>query len=447
MKKLNKLLIVLFFLLTSAHCFAKNYVFFVHGLASNSKSTFSNMEQSLKYASAKYSKDDYEYAYYNYGTGDDSLNTHDFADGLDEYMDNYLLDKGFNEDKDKISIIAHSQGGIVSLIWLNNSFNKQYRNNYSKNIDTYITLASPIWGTSIVIVPLQTVLQKFFGNIEIREMLWDSETVRLVRDEFSPHGSEFRKFLASKNVVNIGSNAKGYPNVGGFSRYLDDDIAVPITSSNMNHFYVDDRDTIYEDEELIDELQYNQVSKFYVTKALHTTISKGVWRFAQGIAKLPKSCKTDEYCNHNSFEYIWKSLFKIPVKQLDEKIDKKTNSFVIDIELELDSTDITPDDFEFNFKSASGRSIASKELRVKRIYDRDNDQYYRSNGKSLSFVYAGRLLKAKNNKYTKELIMTIRNKGNRFLSKKFKLKVRPQHSTVVRTSLIRFKDYLAANQE
>ena len=122
-------------------------------------------------------------------------------------------------------------------------------------------------------------------------------------------------------------------------------------SSRFNFLYVQD-----EQEKSIDWVPY------YLVNALHLSPlpeEKSMY----GIVQTPKKCIADRNCQHPTFQVIWKHILQreLPLEFL--LVDKKINSFMIDINLTL-LGEIDPKDVSFSFYHHDGRSFAHSGVKM-----------------------------------------------------------------------------------
>ncbi len=437
------LLNILFWSAISTTFGATTHVFLIHGINSNTERTFVDMPKALDKVLHKRSNRDYIIRTFDYDTGSDSLGTYDFAESFNNFLIDHFMKEGFNPDEDKISIVGHSQGGLVSILWLNQSFNGRYSTDFHQYVDTFISLGSPFWGTSITLFPIwmTRTFGKAFGRIESIEMLWGSHTTDYLQKELNTPSSKFYQYLEGINVVNVGGNALGYPNTATFNRMMDDDIAVPISSSNLNYYYTNDDVEHYRSGRVIASEKKTKLSQYFVVNGLHTSLSKiSVYKWLrplQGMAQIPKRCIKNEYCDHMAYEYVWKGLLHLPMEQKDKRIVRKTTSFSIDLDLKLDHPNITPKEFEFEFRNADGSRL-DRDVKLTVLYDREEDDYYDAATSNVRFIFAGRAKDGHEHK----LLMKVNHKGNRFLAKSYKITVAPQKTTFIKGRMARFNDSL-----
>ena len=94
----------------------KHYIITIHGLSGDA-TTFGYMLPLLEYHIEKYNFE-YDVVPLNfvYPTGTKSVNVEHFVKLLESYLTQQFTQNELQKE-DKISIIAHSQGGLISTLW------------------------------------------------------------------------------------------------------------------------------------------------------------------------------------------------------------------------------------------------------------------------------------------------------------------------------------------
>src|SRR5690606_17792130 len=96
----------------------RRFIFLVHGLSGTEK-TFGDLPEVLtEHGTRIQPAYDLKVIPIRYTTGDDSWTTYDFARHMGQQM---LEAVGTVRDTDSITLVAHSQGGVISWIWYLNS--------------------------------------------------------------------------------------------------------------------------------------------------------------------------------------------------------------------------------------------------------------------------------------------------------------------------------------
>lgn len=275
-------------------CESRNHIFLIHGIGGGGN-TFGSMDQYLNKINACNKA-----KVFTYNTGDSALSTYNFSDDL-----NSFIEQSFNENKiganDKISLIMHSQGGIVGSLWLL-KLKRTNRDLYSK-VDSFITLSTPYWGSTMAIVG-----EHFFftlpeeldnpispmGKIELKEMSHGSATISVLQQNFDDIYTDTHiRFLA----------------IGGLKRkfnpyYGEDDTTVSAYSSNPNHFSITEDVRIDGLNAMTESSAFRRSHQipFIPVTATHFKIE------IPGVAKLDDSCVTTDVCEHPSIDHVVRHL-------------------------------------------------------------------------------------------------------------------------------------------
>lgn len=276
----------------SAACGARNFIFLIHGI-SGGQGTFGSMPEYLHAADACN-----RVSNFIYDTGNDKLNVYDFAQGLDAFIREKTTKEGF-VPSDRISLIMHSQGGLVGSVWLNKMRIEDAA--LYKQVDSFITLSTPYWGSFMA-----TVGSRFFytlprgmgnpispmGRIELREMRYGSDTVRnlqLSYDELFKNSHV--RLLALGGLKTIANAFVG-----------EDDNTVPVYSSNPDHYaYSGELSLTGSTDVAAKAFTKTTNGTFIAVPATHFRAER------PGIAKIDDSCTLEE-CDHPSMGHIMKHL-------------------------------------------------------------------------------------------------------------------------------------------
>ncbi|MFG1483787.1 hypothetical protein ABMA79_04245 [Halobacteriovorax sp. HFRX-2_2] len=219
------LVLSLLFLLslnTSATCSTSDSheihdVVFIHGIASN-KGAFGYWADYLK----KYHPSEcINSHFFEYDTGNNKLNLEDFIQSFDAFMH-----ERFKESHSRISIVAHSQGGLITMFWLRNMYQAQDPIHFRvKNI---MTMATPYYGAIIANLgySLGTFILPILGKKELKNMKIGSKKVIETMEYFKSR--EFFEMIADKNYVTISATLA--PSIFD----IEGDFAVAPSSSNPN---------------------------------------------------------------------------------------------------------------------------------------------------------------------------------------------------------------------
>jgi len=265
-------------------CAQVNHIFLLHGL-DGTPSSFGSMGAYLEKQSPCYKA--YGFAY---DTGNDKLTTYDFADDFHEYVEQRVKN-GTIGPYDKISMIMHSQGGIIGNIWLENILQKDPQ--LFSQVDSFITLSTPHWGAEIANIGNRVFFTLLpdrlgarlspFGKLELNEMSWGSRTIHNMMLSFSTIWSSHLRPLAMGGIHKRNTKLLG-----------EHDTMVPVYSSRADHYFLNQELDVNAEDGRIEQAQFEKTNKmpFVVVKATHFAA------FAlPGIASIPTSC-LDSDCQH-----------------------------------------------------------------------------------------------------------------------------------------------------
>lgn len=309
MKSLSVLFILLFSLKLQAQslCPNANHIFLIHGIGGNAKS-FGHMDEYLKRLDACYQVHSFEY-----DTGNSSLSTYDFAFHFQEFLSEKIT-KEEVRTFDKISLIMHSQGGLVGNLWLD--LVRETSPAIYNQIDAFITLSTPHWGAEIANIgkhlfftlpegvrnPLSP-----FGRIELNEMSYGSRTIEnlntIISRNFRP--LNFRP-LALGGIHKINNKVIG-----------ENDVVVPIFSSRPDHFFASHEVNINENNGHIPLSIFTKTNRmpFVTVAATHLKLD------LPGIATIPSKCLETRGCDHPALPVIVDHLKGRSIASTEEKLD------------------------------------------------------------------------------------------------------------------------------
>ena len=82
-----------------------------------------------------------------------------------------------------------------------------------------------------------------------------------------------------------------------------------------------------------------------------------------GIVQTPKPCLTDRFCDHPTFQLMWRHILaqEIPLAKL--LTSKKVNSFMLDINLNL-TADVNAKDIQFSFLNEQGGDLSTSGVKI-----------------------------------------------------------------------------------
>ena len=159
-------------------CPVEHHIFLIHGIGGSARS-FGAMGEVLERKSPCNRVRNFEYQ-----TGHTWLTTYDFSSSFEAQVRELKL-SGALAPGDKLSLIMHSQGGIIGQLWMNRI--RKHDPETFAQLDAFITLATPHWGADLANFGRSVVLAlpnrweddvSPFGREELNEMSFGSATIR-----------------------------------------------------------------------------------------------------------------------------------------------------------------------------------------------------------------------------------------------------------------------------
>jgi hypothetical protein len=301
--------------LAQTGCPSFNHIFLIHGIGGNAKS-FGSMENYLK------SMDDcYQVHSFEYDTGNSALSTYDFSASFDQYITKKINEKVITP-QDKISLIMHSQGGLVGNLWLDRV--RESNTSVYQQVDAFITLSTPHWGAEIANLGKHLFFTlpegvrnpiSPFGRVELNEMSYGSRTIENLNSIFIQNlrPTNFRP-LAVGGVHKIKNKVLG-----------EHDIVVPVFSSRPDHFVANHEIDVSEKTGLIGSSNFIKTNRIpYVTvAATHLKLD------LPGIATIPAKCLEENGCDHPSLPVIVNHLKGRAIASVSEEFDHFRSSIYL----------------------------------------------------------------------------------------------------------------------
>lgn len=422
MTTFSRIILVLFFI-TKAMA-ADHHVFLIHGVGSDSAAFVNTEKVLLEKLNKADDQTDFKIVTFDYPTGSDEHTTYDFAKLFATFTNDYFVQNKMGP-QDKFSVLGYSQGGLVALNWMLHSF--LHEKGFSKlslleKMDSYITLATPFWGTNIVRFPIvfDYVTNDRFrlpvGEKEIRDMRYGSFMIDKFLNVFTNDEHPFKKFLKNKvRVLNIVGWSTWVPGLATGSRRVSSDTTVPVASAHLNFHY--SKSSGHNKIVPLEYMQEKSVSPFVLAKAAHVTLP-----FTYGIANFPTKC-IDEQCGHPAVSYVLDHLLGKEIKQKNSKVVTNNKSFVINMRLNISlledkkQGEFKKNDFSFIFLNSQGGVLAKKKIKIykKQFYYRrtlqQDNEFVR-----YDFYFVGKINdKQMNKKNLRIIVSTNRNVNAKIL--------------------------------
>lgn len=333
MKRIALLFVLSFFLLScsgtnkrhpsndgSIQPTSRHIIFLVHGIGGN-HTTFIKMNTALE-KHLEYWDPATEYRAQNlyYSTEEaakNGLNTTAYAKVIGAQINKYFEGIGGLQPTDKISFITHSQGGLVSLIWLYHTYlltvgEPQALNldpgdfeglnpQYFKHVKNFITLGTPFWGAKLAPLGVWIIescsenvgpirkkicqwsknLTKLIGAKEVKGLAFSNPTIHNFRTNTLKMTDEaffkvFRSQIRPLNIAGVALDVNMLLELLGSGRRLyESDVAVAIPSARYDFIHGQALNSGYSDGEVLKASEFEQTPfnvPFILTNAFHALL-------------------------------------------------------------------------------------------------------------------------------------------------------------------------------
>lgn len=252
---LSKLCIALFLLAGADKGQAAHYVVLVPGIGCTYQGCMAPLASEIKKdLLLKKVKEDIRILDFHYPLAPQELDTYALAKSLGLFLDKTFGGDGSQQklsSQDVISLVGYSQGGLVSLLWLQHAYRKheEYFPKYLPWVRHFVSLGTPFWGTEVAhagsvvkrspIEPLAGALP--FSAVQLNDM--SSLSHMMFRFRTKATSKEFRDlnrsiFSSVRTLAVAGSIGKlpeRFQLMG--VRTLDTDLTVPLPSAHPNMIF------------------------------------------------------------------------------------------------------------------------------------------------------------------------------------------------------------------
>ena len=350
------------------------YIICLHGIGGD-RDIFGDFENAITTYATKYTPHiEPIVIFFDYDTGSDNKSTTDFSKDLNTYLDDYFC-KTPLKDTDKISLVMHSQGGLVGTLWLWETLREN--RSYLNHVDAFIAIAVPFWGSKIA--EIWSEIRKGWdftgkkfpipaGKKELQEMAFSSDSIFKFREFFiAPELEIFRSSIHSKiRPLNIAAYSKflgGLNYVIGEPGILEGDNAVALPCARADFLYQRSLLTDYSDgnKTTLDQLSRTELSPYIIVNAVHHTITPNFDKLP-GVIQIPKGCSGNKDCGHPSFKFIAAHLFGQEFPEADSDITKGLTLCSLDLNIRISEEEIKQSQISLKFKLIDGTEIKRSEL-------------------------------------------------------------------------------------
>jgi len=414
----------------------RHVIFLVHGIGGD-PSHFGHMEDALKYHlnSQDGNRFQYEVKSFQYDTGNDKKDVYEFSRDLDQFIaKSFAFGMGAN---DRISFVAHSQGGLITSLWILQAFQKTdgFHSEFADHVDSFTTLATPFWGAKIAgfATPLKPLATKLLlpiktGQKQLVDMSFGSDLIYQLRQNFMENGV-FRNI----RVLNIGAYVKWVkitPLALGTDVY-EDDTAVILPSSQADFYYLKSTNRNYDSKTIapLTEFKETHLGQFQVVNAIHLSPSVDAPQISRGISQVQAECLTDLNCDHPAFKNVFENIRNGSIEKTFDQSAKMT-SFLLDLNIQL------PDGNKVEPKDVSVEFVLPKDIDVGRRAEIMSWGGTRSENKSMVRMYWTGVVKSEAgsaNKQERKILMKIGAKH--YKSRTLEVPVKAMESTFIELNL------------
>jgi pimeloyl-ACP methyl ester carboxylesterase len=323
------LLPLLVFVACVAQAEPRHVLVFIHGIGGDA-ATFGNMPEY-------FAKQGYEPVMFEYDTFNARKTVFDFSAALADFLKDYFSQNKLQSDS-QISLIMHSQGGLVGQIWLFRSFRGDpgFNTELTPFVKNYITLGTPFWGAKVANLGSDIFTKGIPGNKQLEEMSFGSETFRLFQQMIlDPQNQGILQTLRSKvRLTNIVGQARQLRALGIVVDGLgyESDTTVPIPAARFGFLHAKDIRQNYAANALTTADQFRDTfdNNFVLTEGWHVSPNPDT---ITGLPFTPKSCLT-ALCQHKPTHFVAEAL-KGNLVLGDEDLLSRASAFFVNLHLQL----------------------------------------------------------------------------------------------------------------
>ena len=329
-----------------------HFVFLVHGLGGNVESFGSMQEALTKHLNETPSMGNVAVASFGYLTFREYGKSEEFAELFGDFImktvnglspERYVAHPNY-----KISVVAHSQGGLVTTTLFYRSLQNRpyYDPEIARRMTNVITLGTPFWGSKVATYAVQNPwkFDKFqglandfladvgkVGSLQIKELALGSSVVQRYRRNMMEMGPDAVNSIYDRvRVLNVAGNANlkritqenttllkpkskakqvlsnyfsgKIDTVFGLTEY-EADMLVSIPSATLNTMTVQKLNTDYEMGESTMPWEFNTFDKAdrLLVRTVHASPKA---EDVYDIVYTPKHCIEDENCDHDTYNYV-----------------------------------------------------------------------------------------------------------------------------------------------
>ena len=365
---------------------AKHYIFTVHGLAGN-ETTFGSLLPTLKnhleYVDPKY---EVVTQTFRYATGSMDADVPQFIESFEKFVDEFFKYNRLGKD-DKISIVCHSQGGLVTTLWYAKAIagTDLRQIEIANKVKAIVTEGTPFWGSGMAHIIndklpfewMQNLVYKFMavGKLEVRDMSTASNRIFDFFREKATANVEYLQSPYMLNIVGVHPRTSMQSKRFNMGFRLESDQVVNVPSARLGFYYYSDSIVKYvygsvSETITLNDFNYSQYfshdPKVKLVETIHTTVGKTNY----GMAVVPGKCidttscdqptyapvlthlsrceEKENTCNQSNYEYLRANLYKDDPtfgQAEHNALMNQMRTFQLSVNLQLPPDFVPPKDF------------------------------------------------------------------------------------------------------
>ena len=289
--------------------------------------------------------------YFEYDTKNSFLTNLDFAKSLNNLLNSIPETK----NKKDLNFIMHSQGGLVGLTFLLNSYKKTpgFNPRNLKRLNKFVSMSTPFWGSDFAMMGNKVFFNldlnkndiSPFGKGQLGDMEYGSPFLRnQLKEVFAKENKDFINYLSQEiKMLNISGMA---PYSGTIlkhfgSQFLEGDLIVNIPSMTLNTLKAQDNTIDYTEgvAKTLPTKKSNIAKQAYVV-GTHMDVSYGT--IGYGVVDVPDHCLNLDNCDHPGFNTLYTFLTKNNVVT-DTEIDKAIKGFDLHVQVQFPEGEVDLD--------------------------------------------------------------------------------------------------------
>lgn len=310
---------------------AKHYIFTVHGLAGND-TTFGSLLPALK-THLEYADPKHEVVTetFRYATGSMDADVPQFIEGFEKFLDAFFTHNNLKKE-DKISIVCHSQGGLITTLWYAKAISGTdlRQTEIANKVKAIVTQGTPFWGSGMAHIIndklpfewMQNLVYKFMaiGKLEVRDMSTASNRIFDFFREKATANVEYLQSPYMLNIVGVHPRTSMQSSKFNMGYRLESDQVVNVPSARLGFYYYSDSILKYvygtvSETITLNDFNYSQYFSHDPKLKLIETIHTKVGKTSYGMANVPGKCIDASSCDQPTYAPVFTHLSRCEEKE------------------------------------------------------------------------------------------------------------------------------------